>query len=228
MCISATLITLYARKQPEQVRQLVGFARGVMNTDNMLILGITIDYGPFDFLDDYWPGYIYNHSDPKGRYAFDNQPALQVFGRGPVWLSKLTMAGQLFSPLTSCAGVAHRWQPVQLYCGRTYRLTTRRAGIYSSFSLISSRMKPSVLLQSEQHSISIPMIAPLLVWIFAIFHEVITGGSWVEVAETGYPLKIHVARLCPLSCYQPTSVISQLNVSCVRDHAVSLARGQRT
>jgi uncharacterized protein YdiU (UPF0061 family) len=56
--------------------QLVGFAHGVMNTDNMSILGLTLDYGPFGFLDAYQPGYICNHSDPYGRYAFDQQPTI--------------------------------------------------------------------------------------------------------------------------------------------------------
>lgn len=59
--------------------QTVGFAHGVMNTDNMSILGITMDYGPFGFLDDYVPGYICNHSDHQGRYAFDNQPAVALW-----------------------------------------------------------------------------------------------------------------------------------------------------
>ena len=52
----------------------VGFAHGVMNTDNMSILGLTIDYGPFGFLDQFDAGFICNHSDPYGRYAFDQQP----------------------------------------------------------------------------------------------------------------------------------------------------------
>lgn len=56
--------------------QSVGFAHGVMNTDNMSILGITIDFGPYGFLDDYSPEYICNHSDYQGRYAFSNQPAV--------------------------------------------------------------------------------------------------------------------------------------------------------
>ncbi|VFS74941.1 Uncharacterized conserved protein [Kluyvera cryocrescens] len=38
--------------------QTVGFAHGVMNTDNMSILGLTLDYGPFCFLDDYQPDFI--------------------------------------------------------------------------------------------------------------------------------------------------------------------------
>ena len=56
--------------------QAVGFSHGVMNTDNMSILGLTIDYGPFQFLDGFDPGHIPNHSDHEGRYAFGRQPAV--------------------------------------------------------------------------------------------------------------------------------------------------------
>jgi uncharacterized protein YdiU (UPF0061 family) len=45
-----------------------------MNTDNMSMLGLTIDYGPFQFLDAYDPGHICNHSDNQGRYAYNRQP----------------------------------------------------------------------------------------------------------------------------------------------------------
>jgi uncharacterized protein YdiU (UPF0061 family) len=54
--------------------QAVGFCHGVMNTDNMSILGLTIDYGPFQFLDAFEPGHICNHSDEQGRYAYNRQP----------------------------------------------------------------------------------------------------------------------------------------------------------
>ncbi|HEX4273654.1 MAG TPA: YdiU family protein, partial [Rhizomicrobium sp.] len=54
--------------------QAVGFAHGVMNTDNMSILGLTLDYGPFGFLDAYDPNFICNHTDEMGRYSFINQP----------------------------------------------------------------------------------------------------------------------------------------------------------
>lgn len=56
--------------------QAVGFCHGVLNTDNMSILGLTLDYGPFQFLDGFDPGHICNHSDNQGRYAFDRQPAV--------------------------------------------------------------------------------------------------------------------------------------------------------
>lgn len=59
--------------------QAVGFAHGVMNTDNMSVLGLTIDYGPYGFLDAYKPGFICNHSDEMGRYAFDRQPTIALW-----------------------------------------------------------------------------------------------------------------------------------------------------
>ncbi|HSN33769.1 MAG TPA: YdiU family protein [Ideonella sp.] len=52
----------------------VGFEHGVMNTDNLSVLGLTIDYGPFGFLDAYDPGWVCNHTDTTGRYAFGRQP----------------------------------------------------------------------------------------------------------------------------------------------------------
>jgi uncharacterized protein YdiU (UPF0061 family) len=59
--------------------QAVGFTHGVMNTDNMSILGLTLDYGPYGFLDRFDPGFVCNHSDHAGRYAFDRQPKIGLF-----------------------------------------------------------------------------------------------------------------------------------------------------
>ncbi|HIA08944.1 MAG TPA: YdiU family protein [Chromatiaceae bacterium] len=59
--------------------QAVGFAHGVMNTDNMSVLGLTLDYGPFGFLDQYDPEFICNHSDYQGRYAFAKQPSVALW-----------------------------------------------------------------------------------------------------------------------------------------------------
>ena len=56
--------------------QAIGFMHGVLNTDNMSILGLTLDYGPFGFMEAYDPGHICNHSDSWGRYAYDQQPAI--------------------------------------------------------------------------------------------------------------------------------------------------------
>lgn len=56
-----------------------GFSHGVLNTDNMSILGWTIDYGPFGFLDGYDAGFICNHSDHEGRYAYNQQPGVGLW-----------------------------------------------------------------------------------------------------------------------------------------------------
>lgn len=56
--------------------QAVGFMHGVMNTDNMSVLGLTIDYGPFGFMEAFNQGHICNHSDHSGRYTYSNQPSV--------------------------------------------------------------------------------------------------------------------------------------------------------
>ncbi|HZR37922.1 MAG TPA: YdiU family protein [Nevskia sp.] len=56
--------------------QAVGFCHGVMNTDNFSALGLTIDYGPYGFIDGFDAHYICNHSDEAGRYAYDQQPMI--------------------------------------------------------------------------------------------------------------------------------------------------------
>jgi uncharacterized protein YdiU (UPF0061 family) len=71
----------------------VGFCHGVMNTDNMSLLGLTIDYGPFQFLDGYDPQHICNHSDSQGRYAFQRQPQVAYWN--------LFCLGQAFMPLVN-------------------------------------------------------------------------------------------------------------------------------
>lgn len=74
--------------------QAVGFAHGVMNTDNMSILGLTIDYGPFGFLDAYEPGFICNHSDTWGRYAFNRQPNIALWNLGCLAQALLPLVDQ--------------------------------------------------------------------------------------------------------------------------------------
>ena len=59
--------------------QAQGFSHGVMNTDNMSILGLTIDYGPFSFMETYNPAFICNHSDTQGRYSFERQPSVALW-----------------------------------------------------------------------------------------------------------------------------------------------------
>ena len=71
--------------------QAVGFNHGVMNTDNMSIEGLTIDYGPFAMLDDFRYGYVCNHTDRVGRYAYGEQPNVAYWN--------LTMLSKALSPI---------------------------------------------------------------------------------------------------------------------------------
>ncbi len=71
--------------------QAVGFCHGVMNTDNMSILGLTLDYGPFGFMEGFDAGHICNHSDYQGRYAFNQQPDIGYWN--------CACLGQALSPL---------------------------------------------------------------------------------------------------------------------------------
>ncbi len=71
---TATLIAHWMR---------VGFVHGVMNTDNMSILGLTIDYGPYGWVDDYDPGWTPNTTDAATRrYRFGNQPEIGAWNLG--------------------------------------------------------------------------------------------------------------------------------------------------
>ncbi|MFZ7813290.1 protein adenylyltransferase SelO [Acinetobacter lwoffii] len=56
--------------------QLVGFAHGVMNTDNLNITGSTLDFGPYGFMERFRPNWINNHSDYQGRYTYQQQPSI--------------------------------------------------------------------------------------------------------------------------------------------------------
>ena len=56
--------------------QQIGFIHGVMNTDNILLSGETVDYGPCAFMDEYHPETVFSSIDRNGRYAYDNQPTI--------------------------------------------------------------------------------------------------------------------------------------------------------
>jgi uncharacterized protein YdiU (UPF0061 family) len=72
--------------------QRVGFVHGVMNTDNMSVLGLTIDYGPYGWLDDFDPDWTPNTTDAGGRrYRFGHQPQVTLWN--------LVQLGRALAPL---------------------------------------------------------------------------------------------------------------------------------
>lgn len=98
--------------------QAQGFAHGVMNTDNMSILGLTIDYGPFGFLETYNPKFICNHSDHEGRYAFDQQPGIGLWN-----LSRLADSLSSLIEVKQAKTVLDNYQP---YLVKAYSTLMRK------------------------------------------------------------------------------------------------------
>ncbi len=70
-----------ARRTARLIAQWMGagFMHGVMNTDNFSILGLTLDYGPYGFMDSFHANHICNHSDHSGRYAYAAQPQVGLW-----------------------------------------------------------------------------------------------------------------------------------------------------
>lgn len=146
--------------------QTVGFAHGVMNTDNMSILGLTMDYGPYGFLDDFQPGYICNHSDYQGRYSFENQPAVGLWN-----LQRLAQSLSPFIDVEALNDALDLYQDVLLQAyGKLMRrklgLVTQEKGdndiLNGIFSLMAGEGSDytrtfRMLGQTEQHMASSPL-----------------------------------------------------------------------
>ncbi len=113
--------------------QTVGFCHGVMNTDNMSIMGITIDYGPFGFLEDTALSHVCNHSDHEGRYAYDNQPSVAAWN-----LEKLLLCFSDYLSEASLSNLLNTFSELfhthyQKLCQRKIGLTTLESEDYQLF-----------------------------------------------------------------------------------------------
>ncbi len=105
--------------------QAYGFCHGVMNSDNMSILGITFDYGPYAFLDDFDAQHICNHSDDSGRYSFSNQV--------PIAQWNLAALGQALTPLVGLDALRETLGLfLPLYQAHYLDLMRRRLGFISA------------------------------------------------------------------------------------------------
>ena len=123
--------------------QAVGFCHGVMNTDNMSILGLTIDYGPFQFLDAFEPGHVCNHSDTEGRYAYNKQPNIaywNLFCLGQALLPLIGEQEQALAALESYKTVfpAALEARMRAKLGLTDAQPDDKALIESTFKLLAS------------------------------------------------------------------------------------------
>lgn len=96
--------------------QAAGFCHGVMNTDNMSILGLTIDYGPFQFLDGYDPRHVCNHSDHSGRYAYDQQPQVGYWNLACLAQALMPLIEEQQPALDALAVYRQQFPQAQLAC----------------------------------------------------------------------------------------------------------------
>lgn len=114
--------------------QAVGWAHGVMNTDNMSILGLTLDYGPYGFMDDYDAGFICNHSDHNGRYAFNQQSYIGLWN--------LSCLAQALLPLTEKGALKAGLDAYQPLFEREYQRHMR-----AKFGLVEARTEDDELIR---------------------------------------------------------------------------------
>jgi serine/tyrosine/threonine adenylyltransferase len=120
----------------------VGFVHTVMNTDNMSLLGLTLDYGPYAFMDGFDPGWTPNHTDVWGRYAYAAQPGIALWN-----LDRLADALALLAPRDELADAVHTFAPAyeramddrfHAKLGLTTRSEESRACIEALLTLMSA------------------------------------------------------------------------------------------
>lgn len=128
----------------------VGFMHGVMNTDNMSILGLTLDYGPFGFMEAFDRGHICNHSDEFGRYSYENQPLIAEWN-----LQRLARAltPRFATPEAAMTIVKTHFQPT--YEAEFTRLMLAKLGLPEVTSATASQarlIRSTFYLLQQQHT----------------------------------------------------------------------------
>ncbi|WP_343587184.1 YdiU family protein [Herbaspirillum sp.] len=100
------LLTEVTRRTAELMAQwqAVGFMHGVMNTDNMSILGLTLDYGPFGFMEAFDARHICNHTDQQGRYSYQMQPRIGQWNCFALGQAMLPLIGSVEDTEAALAG----------------------------------------------------------------------------------------------------------------------------
>jgi uncharacterized protein YdiU (UPF0061 family) len=110
--------------------QAVGFCHGVMNTDNFSVLGLTLDYGPFGFMDGFDAGHICNHTDEGGRYAWDRQPQIGHWNCSKLLQATLPLLAEDGEAAVQIAtAILDRYPPV--YAATITRLWQDKLGLRS-------------------------------------------------------------------------------------------------
>lgn len=127
--------------------QAVGFVHGVLNTDNMSILGLTIDYGPFGFMDRFDFDHIPNTSDTNGRYRFRQQPEICLWN-----LSKFAETLQPLVPINELKDILNETY-VDLYVNEYKNIMLQKFGLFKNVNednddLVSDKTLTNEFLQT--------------------------------------------------------------------------------
>jgi len=158
--------------------QSVGFMHGVMNTDNMSIDGLTIDYGPYAMMEEFDKGFICNLSDKEGRYSFENQPFIAHWN--------LSVLAKVLSPIADHKLLeSYNDTFIRKYKKRYFEIMKEKLGLYDT-----SIDDTSLLLRmfSALHSESIDYSS--------FFYSLSTGDfSFIETIQLKSWLKLYEKRL---------------------------------
>ena len=125
--------------------QAVGFAHGVMNSDNMSIIGDTFDYGPFGFMDDFNWHYICNHSDSQGRYAFSQQPDIGYWNCGRLAQALIPLVDNIEDLQT----IINEYP--QIYIKAYERLMAQKLGLHTKEDNDTNLIKDLLQLMHNSH-----------------------------------------------------------------------------
>lgn len=109
--------------------QAVGFVHGVMNTDNFSTLGLTLDYGPYGFMDAFEVHKVFNHTDGGGRYAWDQQPQIGHWNVSRLLQACLPLLDEVPEKALEIAnGILERYPPA--YTAAMLGLWGRKLGLH--------------------------------------------------------------------------------------------------
>ncbi|QIR15810.1 protein adenylyltransferase SelO [Shewanella aestuarii] len=125
--------------------QSIGFAHGVMNTDNMSILGDSFDFGPFSFLDTFKEDFICNHSDHQGRYAFGQQPAVGFWN--------LQRLAQALTPIIESDDLIHALNQYQRHLVDYYLSFMGQKMGLPTFDFVDNQVKEAARKEQQQQDL---------------------------------------------------------------------------
>ncbi|NQY67050.1 MAG: YdiU family protein [Flavobacteriales bacterium] len=161
--------------------QRVGFVHGVMNTDNMSILGLTIDYGPYGWLENYDPGWTPNTTDRQHkRYRFGNQPNIALWN-----LAKLANAIHLLIEETEpLQEIIDEYQ--EIYLKDYLKMMASKLGLYQMDKIdkeFIQTLTGRLELSEVDMTIFFRMLSDKEITNFDSFWDIIGTASYLEPVE---------------------------------------------